>query len=249
MIAPSEPVFRVQRGAERAFYDHGWLKTYHSFSFAEYVDPHNQNWGALRVLNDDTVAPGQGFPTHSHRDMEIVTYVLEGRLEHKDSMGNVGVVSPGGVQYMSAGIGVRHSEYNHSKVEPLHFLQMWVLPGKLDTEPSYGEAAFADAERLNTWLAIASGRHSVDAPVRLTQDAAFLVTRLESGNVLRHTFDPGRFGFLFIADGSLDVEATSGERLLGKSEFSSGDALRIMDVERIALRGDGLAVLWDVPHA
>src|ERR1700680_3120187 len=149
--------FQVQRASERGFFDHGWLQTYHSFSFADYADPENLNWGALRVFNDDVIAPGQGFGTHPHRDMEIVTYVLEGELEHKDSMGNQGVVHPGGVQYMSAGSGVRHSEFNHSQTAPLHFVQMWVLPSRTGVSPAYGQREFDSAARLNRWLPIASG--------------------------------------------------------------------------------------------
>src|SRR5476651_1279036 len=120
--------FSIQRSGERYHADHGWLKTYHSLSFADYHDPANVNWGALRVFNDDYIAAGQGFPLHPHRDMEIITYVLSGQLEHKDSMGNRGVVGPGGVQFMSAGTGVRHSEVNPSPVAELHLVQMWILP-------------------------------------------------------------------------------------------------------------------------
>src|SRR5581483_9914094 len=115
----------IQRAADRAHADHGWLNAYHSFSFADYYDPHNLNWGALRVFNDDTIAGGTGFPVHPHRDMEIVTYILSGELEHQDSMGNSGVVKPGGIQFMSAGTGVRHSENNHLADTPLHLVQMW----------------------------------------------------------------------------------------------------------------------------
>ncbi|HXN08473.1 MAG TPA: pirin family protein, partial [Candidatus Acidoferrales bacterium] len=124
------PTFSIQRGQDRYCADHGWLKTCHSFSFADYHDPNNQNWGALRVFNDDRVAAGQGFPPHPHRDMEIITYVVSGELEHQDSMGNRGVVGPGGIQYMSAGTGVRHSEFNYSKTDELHFIQMWIVPPK-----------------------------------------------------------------------------------------------------------------------
>jgi quercetin 2,3-dioxygenase len=233
-------MFQVQRAGERAYFDHGWLKTYHSFSFAEYQDPNNMHWGALRVLNDDTVAPGDGFGTHPHRDMEIITYVLQGQLEHKDSIGNTGVVRPGGVQYMSAGTGIRHSEYNHSDRQPLHFLQMWVLPGKRGTPPSYGQVEFSDSDRLNKWLLVASGRG--EAPVHLTQDAAFFVTRVEGSHELRHRFGPKRLGFLFVAEGN--ITAVNGDAPV---QLSAGDAIRIANVEQISLGGKGLAVLWDIP--
>lgn len=243
------PIFLVQRSASRAYFDHGWLKTYHSFSFADYYDPQNQNWGALRVFNDDRIIAGEGFDTHPHRDMEILTYVLEGELEHKDSMGNTGVVGPGGVQFMSAGTGVRHSEYNHSRTQPLHLVQMWVLPGSLGTEPSYGQVAFQDDARLNRWLVVASGRKQIEAPVRLTQDATFMVTRLESGKELRHVFDDGRCGFLFVAEGQTTVAAeASSLGTVGGDELSPGDAVRMANIAHLSLRGPALVLLWDLPQ-
>ena len=175
---PPRPVFAVQRAADRAFFDFGWLQTHHSFSFADYYDPDNLNWGALRVFNDDTVQPGKGFGTHPHRDMEIVTYVLRGELEHKDSMGHHGVVPPGGVQYMSAGTGLTHSEFNHSAENDVHFVQMWVLPGSYGEAPDYGQHEFAEADRHGKWLVIASGERGVQAPIALRQDATVRVARL-----------------------------------------------------------------------
>jgi redox-sensitive bicupin YhaK (pirin superfamily) len=247
-IASTQPIFEVQRADERARADHGWLQTSHSFSFADYFDPLNVNWGALRVFNDDRVAAGTGFPTHPHRDMEIVTYVLSGELEHRDSIGNHGVVGPGGVQYMSAGTGVRHSEYNHSSTEDLHFLQMWVLPGKQGGPPMYGQVEFEVAQRRNTWLVVASGRAGQDAPVALAQDAMLLVSRIE-GIELRHTFEPGRLGFLFAADGGFDVAAFNGQNALIKSAtLTTGDAVRIAALTRLTLTGAGEVVLWDVPR-
>ncbi len=240
------PLFLVQRAASRAYADHGWLRTYHSFSFADYYDPQNENWGTLRVLNDDRIAPGQGFGTHPHRDMEILTYVLEGELEHEDSMGNAGVVGPGGVQYLSAGTGIRHSEYNHSKTEPLHLLQMWVLPGERDTRPSYGQVAFADSDRLNRWLAIAGGPRSAGAPVRLTQDASFMVSRIEAGKEIQYVFEPNRLGFLFVASGSVSTRAEAAAGTIGGEDLRAGDAVRMANVARLVVQGPGLAVLWDV---
>ncbi|HEX3672323.1 MAG TPA: pirin family protein, partial [Candidatus Cybelea sp.] len=172
VLAPS---FTVVRSGERGHADHGWLDTYYSFSFADYFDPQNVHWGALRVFNDDRIAPAEGFPPHPHRDMEIVTYVLSGELAHRDSMGNRGVVGPGGVQFMSAGTGVRHSEYNDSATEPLHLVQMWVLPGRTGTAPSYGEMAFDVEQRRNRWLTLVSGDAAVDAPIRITQNATLRV--------------------------------------------------------------------------
>lgn len=249
MESIAQTTFSIQRAQERACFDHVWLQTCHSFSFADYYDPKNLNWGALRVLNDDVVQPGEGFPTHPHRDMEIITYVLQGSLEHRDSMGSHGIVGPGGAQFMSAGTGIRHSEFNASKTEPLHLVQMWVLPGKLGTKPSYGQVEFSDADRLNKWLPIASGRTSVDASVRLTQDAAFLVSRLESGHHLRHVFEPGRLGFLFVADGSAAIEARADDdSIVGDGSLRTGDAVRMSGLAHLTVNGPGLVLFWDVPE-
>jgi len=231
------PVFAVQRAGERATFDHGWLLTHHSFSFADYFDPANVSWGALRVFNDDTVQPGQGFGTHPHRDMEIVTYVLRGELEHRDSLGHHGVVAPGGVQYVSAGTGVRHSEFNHSAERDVRFVQMWVLPRERGGTPGYGQHAFSEDERRGRWLTVASGLASVPAPVTLRQDAVLQVARLENG-ALSRPFDPSRRGFLFVADGAVDA---NGERL------AAGDAVRFAGVASLDVRGAGELVLWDVP--
>jgi redox-sensitive bicupin YhaK (pirin superfamily) len=243
-----EPVFEVQRAAERASFDHGWLKTSHSFSFAEYYDPRNVNWGALRVFNDDRVAPGNGFPTHPHRDREIVTYVLEGHLQHRDSIGSNGVVGPGGVQYMSAGRGVRHSEYNHSGTDELHFLQMWVEPAHPGGAPLYGQLDFETQQRLNKWLAIASGQAGVQAPVALTQDATFLAGRLESATI-EHVLAPGRLAFLFVATGEVTATGSdiNGVRV-GMDDLLAGDAVRIAGVTKLSLAGSGEVVLWDLPR-
>jgi redox-sensitive bicupin YhaK (pirin superfamily) len=227
----------VQRSQERAYFDHGWLQTYHSFSFADYYDPSNQNWGALRVFNDDVIGPGKGFGTHPHRDMEILTYVLDGELEHRDSMGNVGVVRPGGVQYVSAGTGIAHSEFNHSADKPVRLVQMWVLPRARSLEPQYGQIDYTLDERRNRWLPIASGQPDVASRITLWQDATAYVSRLEGGT-LRHEVAPGRFAFLFVADGAV---AASGQAL------GSGDAVRLAGPARIEVRGTGELVLWDVP--
>ena len=235
---PTMPrTFAIQRAAERYHAQHGWLDTFHSFSFADYFDPQNLNWGALRVFNDDRIAGGTGFPQHPHRDMEILTYVFSGELEHRDSMGNHGVVKPGGVQFMSAGTGVRHSETNALPDKDLHLVQMWVLPRAAGTAPTYGQMDFTQDDRRNRWLAVASGHRAVSAPIALTQDAALLVARLEN-HELRHTFEPSRFGFLFVGEGEIEA---NGEKL------HAGDAVRMYAVERLDLRGTGEVVLWDLP--
>ncbi len=198
----------------------------------------NVNWGALRVFNDDVVAGGEGFPPHPHRDMEIVTYVLDGELAHRDSMGNHGVVGPGGVQFMSAGTGVTHSEFNNLADRPLHLVQMWVLPGALGRAPSYGQMDFTPEQRRNRWLRIVSGEDGVEAPIRITQRATFAVARVDDGGV-DHVFAPKRYGFLFVASGGVEA---NGERL------SAGDAVRLYDVAKLSVRGSGELVLWDLPE-
>ena len=234
-----DAVFDIQRSAQRAHFDHGWLDTYHSFSFADYRDPENVHWGVLRVLNDDRIAPGGAFGMHPHRDMEIVTYVLSGSLVHEDSMGNRGVVGPGGVQYMSAGTGVRHSEANASSDDPLHLVQMWVLPALQGTTPQYGQKDFSFDERRGNWLPVASGLHGVHAPITLGQSAAFFVLRLENGSAAR-AFSPGRLGFLFVADG--DVRANG-------AALSAGDAVRFAGTDRLDVSGSGELLLWDLAPA
>jgi hypothetical protein len=231
------PVFRIQRASERFFASHGWLQTFHSFSFADYYDPENLNWGALRVLNDDVVAPGRGFEPHPHRDMEILTYVLSGELTHEDSMGHEGVVKPGCVQYMSAGTGVVHSEKNRGNA-PLHLLQMWVIPDRKGHAPQYGQLDLTEDDRTDKLLPVASGIAGQKAPIRIHQDASFFIARLEK-KTLTHAYARGRLGFLFVADGSVTA---NGEVLKTK------DAVRMADVGKLELSGTGDVVLWDLPQ-
>ena len=235
---PAPPRYTIQPAEERATFDHGWLQTSHSFSFADYFDPANLSWGALRVFNDDVVAPGTGFGTHPHRDMEILTYVLAGELEHRDSLGNVGVVRAGGVQYLSAGTGLSHSEKNHSEQYPLHFVQMWVMPRAQQLEPRYGQVDFTQADRQNTWLTIASGRGNTPTPINIWQDATAYVARLD-GARLNKSIDADRFAFLFVASGNVTFD--------GKQSREPGDGIRIKGPFEIDVEGTGELVLWDTP--
>jgi redox-sensitive bicupin YhaK (pirin superfamily) len=227
----------VVRSGDRAHANFDWLDTYYSFSFADYHDPKNLNWGALRVFNDDKIAPGAGFPPHPHRDMEIVTYVLSGELAHRDSMGNQGVVGQGGIQFMSAGTGVRHSEYNNSRHDPLHLVQMWVIPARLETTPSYGQMAFEESERHNRWLAVVSGEPQTAAPIRITQAATLRVAHVQ-GATISADLAPKRYGFLFVAEGNARA---NGEPL------QAGDSVRLYDVARLDVSGDAELVFWDLP--
>src|SRR5512132_4245647 len=170
----------IRKSDERGQADHGWLKTHHTFSFADYVDPAHMGFRALRVINDDHVEPGRGFGTHPHRDMEIVTYVLEGELEHKDSLGTGSIIRPGEVQRMSAGTGVLHSEFNPSATEPVHFLQIWLTPDAHGLTPSYEQRAFAPAE-LRGALKLVGARDGRDGAVTIHQDVAVFASRLDPG--------------------------------------------------------------------
>ena len=229
----------IRSSAERGHANHGWLDSFHTFSFSSYRDPAWMGFGPLRVINEDRVQPGKGFGTHAHSDMEIISYVLEGELAHRDSMGNHGVVGPGGVQFMSAGTGVRHSEFNNDPERALHLVQMWVLPGTMGQAPSYGQMDFTIDDRRNRWLTIVSGESAVEAPIRITQAATFAVARVE-GEMLVREFAPQRYAFLFVADGSVEVNGES---------LQKGDAVRAFDVARLAVKGHGELVLWDLPDA
>ena len=200
------------RGArERGHFDHGWLNTYHTFSFDQYYDPRYMGFRNLRVINEDFVAPGRGFPTHGHRDMEIITYILEGALKHEDSMGNGSVIRPGDVQRMSAGTGVRHSEKNASADERVHLLQIWILPDTVDLEPEYEQKAFAEEERRGQLRLIAS-RDGALGSVRVHQDVTVFASILGAGESVERTMDPIRYAWIQVARGSITVNDKTAEQ-------------------------------------
>jgi redox-sensitive bicupin YhaK (pirin superfamily) len=210
----------VRRAEDRGHADHGWLDTNHTFSFASYFDPRHMGFRSLRVINDDTVAPGRGFGTHGHRDMEIISYVLEGALEHRDSMGTGSVIRPGDVQRMSAGTGVHHSEFNASKTEPVHFLQIWILPDEEGIEPGYEEKTFGDDAKRNQLRLIASpdGR---DGSVTIHADANVYATVLDPGREVSLDVGPDRHVWVHVARGYAVV---NGERLgAGDGAAASGE--------------------------
>jgi redox-sensitive bicupin YhaK (pirin superfamily) len=226
---PATPTLRFRRAAERGLADHGWLSSRHTFSFASYYDPRWQGFQNLLVINDDRVVAGEGFPTHPPRDMEIISYVLEGALEHKDSIGTGSVIRPGDVQRMSAGTGVRHSEYNASRTEPVHFLQIWVKPRESGIKPGYEQKTFADDQKRGRLRVVASpdGR---DESVTIHADA-----ELHAGVFADHdraTFEvkPGRHAWIHIAKGTVRV---GGERL------EAGDAAYTSEPGSIAIEADG----------
>lgn len=215
-----------RKANERGHADFGWLDSHHSFSFGQYHDPNHMGFGALRVINDDRVTGGAGFDTHSHKDMEIVSYVLDGALAHRNSLGSGSVIRPGDVQVMSAGTGVRHSEFNASKTDPVHFLQIWIIPEKQGLKPAYAEKHFPEAERLGRLRLIASpdGR---DGSLTIRQDASILAAVLEEGSELVHPLAEGRRTWLQAAKGSLDV---NGHNVM------EGDGLAIVKEESLAIK-------------
>src|ERR1700749_3709901 len=194
----------IRPAKERGHANHGWLDTYHTFSFADYNDSKHVHFRSLRVINEDRVAPGYGFGTHPHNDMEIITYVLEGALAHKDSMGNGAPIVPGEVQRMSAGTGVLHSEFNHSKSEEVHLYQIWIFPETKGIEPSYEQKFFPDEEKLNQLRVIASP-DAENGAVKIHQDAKLLATLLEAGKQVTHELKKGRSAWIQVARGSVDV--------------------------------------------
>jgi len=209
--------------------DHGWLNTHWHFSFSDYHDPNNMNWGALRVFNDDVVQGGGGFGAHPHRDMEIVTYVLEGELEHQDNLGNKGVIKPGEVQVMSAGKGIVHAEYNHSKTVPVHFLQLWVMPRNRGSKPRWEQRQFSPAEREGKLRAVVSSGNLPDT-LHIDQDAAIYIGTLKAGQELRQAIGRHRKGYLFVISGALS---------LNDKRLSAGDQARIEEEENLRLKADG----------
>ena len=227
----------LRKANERGHADHGWLDSYHTFSFAGYYDPEHMGYRSLRVINDDKVAPGAGFGTHPHRDMEIITYVLNGALEHKDSMGNGRIIKPGEVQYMAAGTGVQHSEFNPSDKDPVHLLQIWIMPDRKGAKPNYAEKSLAKAAPGKWHLAVSkTGR---DGSIAINQDAELHVAKLQPGDAVTHELRPGRHAWVHMAEGEL---AINGERLNG------GDAMAVSDEGRIALVAskDSQVLLFDL---
>ena len=224
----------LRTAAQRGHASHGWLDSFHSFSFADYHDPEHMGYGALRVINEDRVQPGMGFGTHGHRDMEIITYPLEGRLEHKDSMGNGSVIVPGDVQRMSAGTGILHSEYNPSPDELVHFLQIWIEPNVRGISPSYEQRHIASEEKRGRLRAIATPDRR-DGSVAIHQDAIVFATLVDGADQVAHDLAPGRRAYVHVARGRVRINGQT---------LEAGDALKVADEPRIELdRATGAEVL------
>jgi len=224
----------LRRAGERGYADHGWLKSYHSFSFADYYDPRHVGFGPLRVINEDRIAPGTGFGTHGHRDMEILSYVLEGALAHQDSMGNGSTIVPGDVQRMSAGSGVRHSEFNHDRSKTTHFLQIWIEPEVTGIAPSYEQKHFDDAEKRGRLRLVAS-KDGAEGSVRIHRDARVYAALIDGAERAAHALAAGRMAYVHVARGRLSVNGTP---------LESGDAVKLGDTPQIVLEnGENAEVL------
>jgi hypothetical protein len=215
----------IRKGIDRGRADHGWLDARHTFSFGGYHDPEQMGFRSLRVINEDRVAPGAGFAPHAHRDMEIVTYVLDGALEHKDSTGGGGVIRPGDVQYMCAGSGVTHSEYNASRDEPVHLLQIWILPDAAGHRPGYAQKTFGEARRGGLKLVVSGDGRA--GSIKIHQDAELYAALLDEGADVEHRFRAGRFGWLQIARGGVEV---------GGVVMQAGDGARLSDESILAIK-------------
>lgn len=228
----------VRHAEERGLTNFGWLNSRHTFSFGHYYDPQFMGFGSLRVINEDHVKPNQGFDTHGHQDMEIISYVLEGALEHKDSMGTGSIIRPGDVQRMSAGTGVRHSEFNASASEPVHFLQIWVLPERRGIEPSYQQKAFSDDAKRGR-LQLLGSRDGRDGSITIHQDVNLYATVLGNGETVTHQLTSGRRGWLHVARGSVKIN--------GK-QLAAGDGVAMDAANSITLTGvsDTEVLLFDM---
>ena len=230
---------QIRRSQERGLADHGWLRSFHTFSFADYYDPKHMGFGVLRVINEDRVQPGAGFGTHGHRDMEIISYVLDGELAHQDSMGNGSVIRPGDVQRLSAGSGVRHSEFNGSKEHPVHFLQIWIEPRYRDIEPGYEEARFTSQDKRGRLRLVASPDRA-EGSVLIHQDARLYAGLFTGSETAQLALSPQRQAYVHVARGRLTA---NGEQL------AAGDALELTQADALVLAdgADAEVLVFDLP--
>ena len=231
-------MIQVRKANDRGHADHGWLNAYHTFSFASYRDPNFMGFRSLRVMNEDRVAPGQGFGTHPHQDMEIVTYVLEGALEHRDSMGNGEILRPGEFQRMSAGTGITHSEFNPSGTEPVHLYQIWLYPERRGIEPSYEQKRFPVEEQTNR-LRLVAAPGGTDGALQIHQDAQIFLSQLTKGSEVVHQLSPNRHAWLQVLRGTVELNGR---------ELETSDGAAISDITTLAIRAsdDAEIMLFDL---
>ncbi len=220
-------MIKVRKSDERGHANHGWLNTYHTFSFADYYDPEQMGFRTLRVINDDVVAGGGGFGMHPHRDMEIITYIISGALEHRDSLGNGAVMKPGEVQRMTAGTGVKHSEFNHSEKEPVHLLQIWILPEKPGLKPGYEQKSFTEQLKPGKLVKTVS-RGGQDGSLNINQDVSLLVGKFNAGDKATYELKPKRHAWVHVATGKVTLNGT---------ELSAGDGAAVNDEKALEIAG------------
>jgi redox-sensitive bicupin YhaK (pirin superfamily) len=230
---------QVRKSADRGYADRGWLQSYHSFSFAEYFDRKHMHFSALRVINDDIIAPGQGFGMHPHRDMEIITYILRGELQHKDNIGNGSIIKVSAVQRMTAGTGVVHSEFNASDTGDVHLLQIWIMPDSLNLEPSYEEKHFSAEQKLNQWCLIAA-RDNQGSALKVHQDMQLYASVLDAQTSLAYTVNDNRSAYLHIARGKVEIDG---------QQFESGDAVMLDGSAELQIKANEQSevLLFDLP--
>lgn len=233
-------MLEIRKAADRGTANLGWLFSRHTFSFSDYYDPQHMGFGPLRVINEDRVSPGKGFGTHGHQDMEIISYVLEGALEHKDSIGTGSVIRPGDVQVMSAGTGIRHSEFNHSQTEPVHFLQIWIVPNREGIAPRYDQKRFTDDEKRGR-LRLVGSSDGRDGSIVVHQNVALFAAILNAGEQATHTFQSGRKGWLQVVRGCIEANGR---------QLNAGDGAAAQDEAAFRLHGQvesAELLLFDLP--
>ena len=234
---------KVRKAEERGHANHGWLDTNHTFSFANYYDREYMGFRSLRVINEDRVTPGYGFGTHGHREMEIITYVLEGALEHKDTIDKGGILYQGDVQHMSAGTGVMHSEYNYSKSENVHFLQIWLQPEVKGVKPIYNQRSF-NIEKNSGKLNLVVARDGRDGALKINQDVDLFAGALKEGNHISYSFEANRYGWVQVARGNVDIEVDTND----KFSLKAGDGVALSEIQKISIstKSNGEILLFDL---
>ena len=234
---------KVRKAEERGYTEHDWLDTHHIFSFAYYYDPEYMGFRSLRVINEDRVTPGDGFGTHGHRDMEIITYVLEGALEHKDTIGEGGVLYRGDVQHMSAGTGIMHSEYNYSKSENVHFLQIWLEPKVKGVKPIYNQRSF-NIEKNPGKLNLVVARDGRNSALKVNQDVDLFAAALKEGDRISYSFQANRYGWIQVACGEVDIEVDTNN----KFSLKAGDGVALSEIQQVSIstKSNGEILLFDL---
>ncbi|MEB3339219.1 pirin family protein [Okeania sp.] len=234
---------KIRKAEARGHANYGWLDTHHTFSFAYYFDPEYMGFRSLRVINEDTVTPGDGFGTHGHRDMEIITYVLDGALEHKDTIGEGGVLYRGDIQHITAGTGIMHSEYNHSKSENVHFLQIWIQPNSKGLKPTYNQHSF-EVEKNSGKLNLVVAKDGRNSAIKVNQDVDLFASVLKDGDSIDYAFENNRYGWIQVARGEVDIEVDNND----KFSLKAGDGVALSEIKKVSISttSNGEILLFDL---